>query len=275
MNMVRVEPSGVIFGAEPDETIMGAARRNGFTWPSVCGGEGSCRTCFVIVVDGPDWLSPIGGLEQRGINELLSVRTYPGPVRLACQARPVGDVVVTRSGCQVGHVVVEVELALRTERTMSAMPHESELVDRSALQELSYRYAAAVDARDGDAFADVFMPQGRLLTYAADQDTPFVVQTGHHELRQIPELMSHQSIKTMHMMTNHLYEIDHDDATGSIYCTARHLNMSPLAGVDLLVLIRYEDVYRREEDRWRILDRHIRFLWSETHASLTYAQTML
>jgi hypothetical protein len=156
-----------------------------------------------------------------------------------------------------------------------------ELVDRSLLQELAFRYAAAVDTCDRDAFLAVFDPEGSISAYAPDADEPFAVQRGHAELAMVPGMMRQRFHRTQHMMTNHLVDLTRGaggaghDATGSVYCTARHWNPDPLGGTDLIVVIRYDDSYRRDGDGWRILDRHIRFLFSETVSTLTAAQAVM
>jgi SnoaL-like domain len=155
------------------------------------------------------------------------------------------------------------------------MTHHDELADRSELTELAYRYASAVDGRDRDAFLAVFHREGRLSTFAPNATEPFAVQTGHEELAWIPGVMRDRFAATMHVMTNHLLEIEGDTATGTVYCSARHLFPNPMGGMDLVVLIRYEDRYRRDEGVWRILDREIHFLWSETYSVLTPEQSVM
>jgi hypothetical protein len=66
---------------------------------------------------------------------------------------------------------------------------------------------------------------------------------------------------TTHMMTNHLVEVDGDAGTGTVLCTARHLE----GETSINVVIRYVDRYARHQGEWRIADRQIRFLWSERH----------
>jgi 3-phenylpropionate/cinnamic acid dioxygenase small subunit len=143
------------------------------------------------------------------------------------------------------------------------------------LEQLAYRYASAVDARDVEAFLDVFTADGRLATYAPGTDQPFAVQTTHPELAIIPKIMAERFTATMHMMANCQSRVDGDRATGSVYCTARHLFANPSGGMDLTVLIRYEDRYRLEDGRWRIAQRDIRFLWSETTSTLTATQSVM
>lgn len=95
---VRVEPSGIQFAVAAGETIMGAAVRQGYRWPTVCGGEGQCRACFVIVLDGMTNLEAVGRLEREGIRILVESGEDAAVVRLACQAKPVGDVTVQKHG---------------------------------------------------------------------------------------------------------------------------------------------------------------------------------
>jgi 2Fe-2S ferredoxin len=98
--VVRVEPSGITFEAAPGQTIMAAAIAAGYRWPTICGGQGTCRTCFVRVRDGADRLTPVERWEREGIDELGAAAGGGdrGEVRLACQARPTGDVAVHKPG---------------------------------------------------------------------------------------------------------------------------------------------------------------------------------
>jgi 2Fe-2S ferredoxin len=98
VHTVRVEPSGAVINALAGETIIEAAHRSGYSWPSICGGEGSCRTCFVTVLHGADALSAVDSLEQRGLDDLYRSPRNSGILRLACQARPLGNVSVRRRG---------------------------------------------------------------------------------------------------------------------------------------------------------------------------------
>lgn len=65
-------------------TVLEAARRLGARLSSVCGGVGSCSTCRVEGVVHPESLSPV--------EELETAYDLPPGVRLACQARVLGDV---------------------------------------------------------------------------------------------------------------------------------------------------------------------------------------
>jgi SnoaL-like protein len=138
--------------------------------------------------------------------------------------------------------------------------------DIVALNQLAYRYAAAVDSCDTTAFQGVFHPDARLRSYQPDADQPFADLKGHEQLAAIPNAMRGKHRHTTHMMTNHLVAVDGDSATGEVLCNARHLSLPPEAPVSINIIIRYVDKYVRHHGRWLIADRQIRFLWSERHA---------
>lgn len=96
---VVVDPRGITLEVTKGETIMAAAERNGYYWPTLCGGNGTCSICWVEVTVGADNLSARKDDEQETLN-LLSLRLRASrTVRLACQARVVdGDVTVRKPG---------------------------------------------------------------------------------------------------------------------------------------------------------------------------------
>lgn len=86
--IVVVRPSGVAFELADGEPLLRAAERYGYRWPTLCGGQGTCRTCFVQVEDGESDCSQIGQLEREGIEALR--RPVDGRTRLACQLTVAG-----------------------------------------------------------------------------------------------------------------------------------------------------------------------------------------
>lgn len=97
MITIRVEPGGIEFEAQEGETVMDAALRAGYYWPTTCGGECRCTTCAMVITDGSENVDPMGRSERRalteGRNEAAATR-----YRLACQVRVHGDVIVEKSG---------------------------------------------------------------------------------------------------------------------------------------------------------------------------------
>lgn len=97
--MVTVRPSGVRFPALPGQPMMAAGVAAGLRWPTVCGGKGDCRVCFVEVLEHHERLSAPEPAEAQAIRELaVTLGRRLGPVRLACQAAVHGDVVVHKRG---------------------------------------------------------------------------------------------------------------------------------------------------------------------------------
>jgi len=138
--------------------------------------------------------------------------------------------------------------------------------DVVAIQQLAYRYADAIDACDLERFLAVFTQNARLRIYHPDAAEPFADMAGHDELKVIPGRMRDMFAQTMHMMTNHIVDLDGDLATGTVLCAARHLTIERDNSMN--VLIRYIDGYERNGGTWKIADRQIHFLWSEQHAAI-------
>ncbi|MFZ4122723.1 MAG: 2Fe-2S iron-sulfur cluster-binding protein [Caulobacterales bacterium] len=103
--MIRllIEPSGLRLEVAPGETVLEAARRAGLTWRSVCGGHADCRTCYFTTREPPEAFSPAEEIEQIALATLSAVVARQGQARLACQARPLRDVVVTKTGVRGDH----------------------------------------------------------------------------------------------------------------------------------------------------------------------------
>jgi 2Fe-2S ferredoxin len=98
MPKVVVQPLGIELDANDGETIMAAAQRAGFYWPTTCGGEGRCTTCACVVLQGMDRLAPRGRSETRVLVDERGMSVLEKPVRLACQAQVYGDVTVEKTG---------------------------------------------------------------------------------------------------------------------------------------------------------------------------------
>jgi 2Fe-2S ferredoxin len=96
---VLVLPSGIPLEAQWGETVMSAASRAGLTWPTVCHGHARCTACSTVVISGAEQLSPMEQLERAALDRVPALRHQPERVvRLACQARVLGDVVLLKYG---------------------------------------------------------------------------------------------------------------------------------------------------------------------------------
>jgi adenylate cyclase len=70
-------------------TVLEASRSAGIPHVAVCGGRGRCSTCRVRVLDGLEGQPPPSSQEQATLHRIKAVEN----VRLACQFRPVHDVI--------------------------------------------------------------------------------------------------------------------------------------------------------------------------------------
>jgi 2Fe-2S ferredoxin len=95
---ITVMPSGVELAGRPGETVMAAAVRLGYRWPTVCNGDGTCSVCWVEVTGGADALGPVTDLERSWLEGFPARQLCTGPARLACQATVHGPVVVRKKG---------------------------------------------------------------------------------------------------------------------------------------------------------------------------------
>lgn len=93
---VRVLPADITFTVRDGETIFRAAVRHGLRWPSLCGGDCECGICYLVVEQGEHNLAPLGADEATRL--ATGMKAAEPRARLACRARPTGDVTVRRSG---------------------------------------------------------------------------------------------------------------------------------------------------------------------------------
>jgi 2Fe-2S ferredoxin len=96
---VRVEPSGIELAVRDGETVMAAARRAGYRWPTICGGLADCGACALEVLETAAALPPPTTVEGMRLNVLVERRRHPDRTfRLACQLAPSSDLVVRKTG---------------------------------------------------------------------------------------------------------------------------------------------------------------------------------
>ncbi len=97
MPKVTILPGGWVVEASRGQTVMEAAMAHGLYWPTTCWGHGICTSC-VCTTDGRG-LQPMGPSERRALAaEFGEGAVKSRGLRLACQARVEGDVVVCKPG---------------------------------------------------------------------------------------------------------------------------------------------------------------------------------
>lgn len=101
---VRVEPDGHDIAVAEGESLIEAAWRQGYEWPTTCFGQAQCTACQVEIVSGGANLEPPSGDEA----EALAMVPHRGrDLRLACRLRMTGDVVVSKRGVRAPPARVE------------------------------------------------------------------------------------------------------------------------------------------------------------------------
>ena len=76
--------------ASPGISLLALASKGSIEIDHFCGGQCSCGTCRIIVIDGMDRLSKMNGMEEM----VLGAKHVSNGCRLACQARAEGSVTV-------------------------------------------------------------------------------------------------------------------------------------------------------------------------------------
>src|SRR4030088_485019 len=91
--------------------------------------------------------------------------------------------------------------------------------DVVAIQQLLYRYAYALDAREYDALDEVFAPDASLHTSGGTLMSP--AEYKKMCATELPKLDA-----THHMVTNTSVNVDGDRATSRAYFQAQHVKLS-------------------------------------------------
>ena len=96
---VRVLPLDVELTVRPGESMMAAAQRQGYFWPTRCRGQAICTACLFEVVSGGEGFEPVRSLEADVLEDLSEFQAKrAGQLRLGCQARPWAAATVFKRG---------------------------------------------------------------------------------------------------------------------------------------------------------------------------------
>jgi 2Fe-2S ferredoxin len=87
-------PSGLKIQCDEGDTVFGVASLAKIPITTACGARASCGLCRVKVVSGDAHLSPINDVEKKHLGNVYFITK----MRLSCQARVTGDVVVEIPG---------------------------------------------------------------------------------------------------------------------------------------------------------------------------------
>ncbi len=123
---------------------------------------------------------------------------------------------------------------------------DNEWMEKLAIQELFARYAHAIDDLNPEAWVECFTPDG-------------IFQVGTRAMRGQTALRGYadvhiEEIRCRHMMTNFLYEVNGDEATGQCSMLA---TLATAGGYKIFAQGRYVDRLVKHEGAWRIAHRKV------------------
>jgi len=133
------------------------------------------------------------------------------------------------------------------------MTHDRLLLDRLHVRDVLLRYARAVDDRDLDGVAALFLPD-------ADYEGALGRGTIATALQSLGEAMSRYDA-TMHLMGTYTVTVDGDRAESRTHCIAYHVLRPASAGKHTTVGVTYHDTMVRSADGWRIAARRVDTRW--------------
>jgi 2Fe-2S ferredoxin len=87
---VTFQPTGTRVACAEGESIFEVGRQAGIEISTACVGKATCGLCRVKVLDGEDAVSPLNAAEKKHLGNVY----FLTKVRLACQTRVHGDVIV-------------------------------------------------------------------------------------------------------------------------------------------------------------------------------------
>ena len=122
-----------------------------------------------------------------------------------------------------------------------------ELLARDGIRQLAARYALAVDAKDVDGIARLFVDDVDNGRYGP----------GHEGVKLFYDQSLRKFHCSMHLIGNHVIDFDDDDtAHGIVYCRAHHHVLQPEHWFD--EALAYFDTYERIDGDWRFRRRRVR-----------------
>ena len=121
---------------------------------------------------------------------------------------------------------------------------------------LTVKYCWALDERDWDSLSEVFSPDA-FAKYGVTEHKGIDSIIEKCQKALLPLDFSH------HMVTNHVVELEGDEATCKCYFQAQHVRNSTPGGVNFIIAGKYEDELIRINGEWKISSRVLTKIWTE------------
>ncbi len=133
------------------------------------------------------------------------------------------------------------------------------IADRLAIMDRLNLYARGIDRCDLATLLAVWWP-GAIVDYGQG---PGDAETWSRAIIG----MLHTMLRTQHMLSNIIIEIDGDRASAETYCHAYHELEQGEGRIEMIVGGRYLDVLERREGVWRIATRRYVMDWNSNRPS--------
>ena len=135
--------------------------------------------------------------------------------------------------------------------TMSLEQRLARVEAQLAIQQLPIRYALAVDGRDLDSLADLFVDDVNCGRWGIGREALKTFYASEHILQSF--------YRSIHQICGHAVDlIDDDHAEGRVYCRAEHEDQ----GHWVVMAICYFDSYEKRGDHWYFVRRDERHWYS-------------
>jgi hypothetical protein len=148
----------------------------------------------------------------------------------------------------------------REDDAMSESDAVAEMLAREEIRRLAYRYAAAIEARDTDAMAELYSPRARFGDFG----------DGPNGLRRLMTSSLDGDLFAVILVANHLIDIESSDtARGEVWA---HCFAHTRADGFVEQLIKYEDLYEHHNGRWLFVHRRHRLWYGVGHRESPLSQ---
>ena len=128
------------------------------------------------------------------------------------------------------------------------------LEDRLAVSDLMLAFGAALDAKDWDAYAQLFLEDGKFTILGQSRH-------GREEIVAGPRRDLDRYAALQHYSTNHKVKVDGDTATASHYLIAVHIHDAANPTVHGDAGGRYDCKCVRTDDGWRFAEVELFGFW--------------
>jgi 3-phenylpropionate/cinnamic acid dioxygenase small subunit len=128
------------------------------------------------------------------------------------------------------------------------------LLDRAEINDLLVTYAHCLDTKDWNALADLFTDDGHIGLPFGKLEKKDMARAAAAVLRPFEA--------TQHLYTNIGISIDDDTGRTSHYFQAVHLPTAADQDVHSVIGGRYNNIYRRTTNGWKLVNVDISFVWS-------------